>query len=153
MTDNRSPSVRVAPRERGRFSFCAGGSCMWPFDFFKKLSRDPEVGQTRGDYIGCYLLGTETPGQDDASYLSLATTRAALYADARRFLQGCVQEHPSLSASERVALQSLLDDLEVRIDAHLAGDTRQPLAVQGGSHLFLRTGMRARKKEQGRYLE
>ena len=29
----------------------------------------------------------------------------------------------------------------------------QPLAVQGGSELFLRTGMRARKKEKGVYLE
>ncbi|MOA31051.1 hypothetical protein D3C78_1521870 [compost metagenome] len=126
---------------------------MWPFDFFKKLSRDPDVGQTRGDYIGCYLLGTETPGLHDASYHSLATTRAALLDDAREFLQGFLQQHPELPAPERAALQSLLDHLEARIDAHLAGDTRQPLAVQGGSHLFLRTGMRARKKEQGRYLE
>lgn len=118
---------------------------MWPFDFFKKLSRDPDVGQTRGDYIGCYLLGTETPGLHDASYHSLATTRAALLADAREFLQGFLQAHPELPQPERAALQSLLDHLEARIDAHLAGDTRLPLAVQGGSHLFLRTGMRARK--------
>ncbi|MCD2513917.1 hypothetical protein [Comamonas endophytica] len=126
---------------------------MWPFDFFKKISRDPEVGQTRGDYIGCYLLGTETPGLHDASYHSLATTRAALLDDARSFLQGFLQEHPQLPDSEREELQSLLDDLETRVDAHLAGDTRKPLAVQGGTHLFLRPGMRARKKEQGRYLE
>ena len=126
---------------------------MWPFDLFKKLSRDPEVGETRGDYIGCYLLGTETPGLHDASYHSLAPTRAALIDDARSFLQGFLQQHPGLPESERGALQSLLDNLEARVDAHLAGDMRQPLAVQGGSHLFLRKGMRARKKEQGRYLE
>ena len=126
---------------------------MWPFDFFKKISRDPDVGQTRGDYIGCYLLGTETPGLHDASYHSLATTRAALLGDARKFLQDFLQQHPQLPASERDGLQALLDDLETRVDAHLAGDTRQPLAVQGGTHLFLRKGMRARKKEQGRYLE
>lgn len=126
---------------------------MWPFDFFKKLSRDPDVGQTRGDYIGCYLLGTETPGQSDTSYHSLATTREALLADARAFLQGFLQQHPDLPQVEREALQSLLDHLEERIDAHLAGDTHLPLAVQGGSHLFLRPGMRARKKEKGRYLE
>ncbi|WP_377007085.1 hypothetical protein [Comamonas endophytica] len=111
------------------------------------------MGQTRGDYIGCYLLGTETPGLHDASYHSLATTRAALLDDARSFLQGFLQEHPQLPDSEREELQSLLDDLETRVDAHLAGDTRKPLAVQGGTHLFLRPGMRARKKEQGRYLE
>lgn len=126
---------------------------MWPFDFLKKLSRDPDVGQTRGDYIGCYLLGTETPGQHDASYHSLATTREQLHADARQFLEDFLQEHPALPAPERAQVQSLLDHLPERLDAHLAGDTRQPLAVQGGSHLFLRTGMRARKKEQGRYLE
>ena len=33
------------------------------------------------------------------------------------------------------------------------GKPGQPLAVQGGSELFLRTGMRARKKEKGVYLE
>jgi len=126
---------------------------MWPFDFFKKISRDPDVGQTRGDYIGCYLLGTETPGLHDASYHSLATTRAALLEDARSFLTGFLQQHPGLPDSERAALQSLLDNLEARVEAHLAGDTSQPLAVQGGTHLFLRPGMRARKKEQGRYLE
>ncbi|QKV53649.1 hypothetical protein HUK68_12510 [Comamonas antarctica] len=126
---------------------------MWPFDLLKKLSRDPDVGQTRGDYIGCYLLGTETPGQHDASYHSLATTRAALIDDARAFLQGFLDAHPGLPESERAQLQSLLDHLEARIDAHLAGDTKKPLAVQGGTHLFLRPGMRARKKEQGRYLE
>ncbi len=126
---------------------------MWPFDLLKKLSRDPDVGQTRGDYIGCYLLGTETPGLHDASYHSLATTRAALSEDARSFLQGFLDAHPELPDGEREQLQSLLDDLETRIDAHLAGDTKKPLAVQGGTHLFLRPGMRARKKEQGRYLE
>lgn len=126
---------------------------MWPFDLLKKLSRDPEVGQTRGDYIGCYLLGTETPGLHDASYHSLATTRAALVDDARSFLQGFLAEHPDLPDVERTQIQALLDNLEARIDAHLAGDTKKPLAVQGGTHLFLRPGMRARKKEQGRYLE
>ncbi len=36
---------------------------MWPFSLLKKLTQDPPVGQPRGDYIGCYLLGTEAPGQ------------------------------------------------------------------------------------------
>ena len=118
---------------------------MWLIDFLKKLGRDPEVGQTKGDYIGCYLLGSETPGLHDTSYHSLATTRSQLHDDAREFLQSFLQEHPELQASERAALQSLLDHLEERIDAHLAGDTRKPLAVQGGSHLFLRKGMRENK--------
>ncbi len=48
---------------------------MWPFSLLKKLSQDPPVGQPRGDYIGCYLLGTEAPGQAGVSYVSLATTR------------------------------------------------------------------------------
>src|SRR5262245_46372141 len=113
---------------------CTHTASMWLFDFLKKLSRDPEVGQTKGDYTGCYLLGTETPGQHDASYHSLATTRAELEDDAREFLQGFLQGHPELPVTERAALQSLLDHLKERIDAHLAADTRRPLAVQGGSH-------------------
>lgn len=126
---------------------------MWPFSLFKKISQDPDVGQTRGDYIGCYLLGTETPDAHDASYHSLATTREALEADARSYLQDFLRDHPEMGADARAQVQSLLDHLSERLDTHLAGDMRQPLAQQGGSHLFLRKGLRARKKHQGRYLE
>lgn len=129
---------------------------MWPFSLLKKLSQDPAVGQTRGDYIGCYLLGTQTTGrEDDISYISLATTRAQLEQDARQYLQDFLQQHPQLAATERDTLQDLLQHWNTRVDAHLAvaDKPKHPLAVQGGSELFLRTGMRARKKEKGRYLE
>lgn len=127
---------------------------MWPFSLFKKLSQDPPVGQPRGDYMGCYLLGTHTSGRDDdISYISLATTREQLGVDARQYLQEFLQQHPQLKDSERVALQDLLEHWEERADAHLTAATGKPLAVQGGSDLFLRTGMRARKKEKGIYLE
>lgn len=130
---------------------------MWPFSLLKKLSQDPPVGQTRGDYIGCYLLGTRTPGrtaeEDDTSYISLATTREALARDAHEYLQDFLHRHPQLSASEREVVASLLAEWDRRVDAHLAARARQPLAVQGGTELFLRTGMRARRKEKGVYLE
>jgi len=58
---------------------------MWPFSLLKKLTQDPPVGQPRGDYIGCYLLGTEAPGQAGVSYVSLATTREQLEAHARAY--------------------------------------------------------------------
>lgn len=130
---------------------------MWPFSLLKKLSQDPPVGRTRGDYIGCYLLGTRTPGhkgEDDAvSYISLATTRDALAHDAQEYLQDFLHRHPQLDTAEREAIESLLAEWDERVDAHLAAGARQPLAVQGGTELFLRTGMRARKKEKGVYLE
>ena len=68
-------------------------------------------------------------------------------------MQEFLQQHPQLKDSERVALQDLLEHWEERADAHLTAATGKPLAVQGGSDLFLRTGMRARKKEKGIYLE
>ena len=54
---------------------------------------------------------------------------------------------------DSITLQDLLEHWEERADAHLTAATGKPLAVQGGSDLFLRTGMRARKKEKGIYLE
>lgn len=127
---------------------------MWPFSLLKKLSQDPAVGQHRGDYIGCYLLGTHTTGrEDDISYISLATTREQLEQDARQYLQEFLQQHPQLSHAERLALQDLLENWNAHADAHLAAASGKPLAVQGSSDLFLRTGMRARKKEKGIYLE
>ena len=127
---------------------------MWPFSLLKKLSQDPEVGQTRGDYIGCYLLGTQTTGRDDdISYISLATTREQLAIDAQEYLQRFLQEHPQLAEADRQALQNLQENWDARADAHLTAATGKPLAVQGSTHLFLRTGMRARKIEKGVYLE
>ena len=127
---------------------------MWPFSLLKKLSQDPEVGQTRGDYIGCYLLGTQTAGRDDdISYISLALTLEQLEIDATEYLQKFLQEHPQLADADRLALQDLLDHWPARAKAHLTAANGKPLAEQGGSLLFLRTGMRARKKEKGVYLE
>ncbi|CAM4170339.1 hypothetical protein COAQ111491_08060 [Comamonas aquatilis] len=127
---------------------------MWPFSLLKKLSQDPPVGQTRGDYIGCYLLGTHTAGRDDdVSYISLATTREALEQDALQYLRGFLQSHPQLNAQERSTIESLIEHWKERADAHLAAASGKPLALQGGAVLFLRTGMRARKKEKGVYLE
>lgn len=126
---------------------------MWPFSLFKKLSQDPPVGQTRGDYIGCYLLGTNTVGQENVSYISLAITPEQLTQDAREYLQNFLQDHPQLNAAERLSLEDLLAHWQERADAHLAAANHKPLAVQGGTQLFLRTGMRARKKEKGVYLE
>ena len=76
--------------------------------------------------------------------------------DARQYLQEFLEQHPQLNEAERLALQDLLEHWNARADAHLAQDGGKPgqaLAVQGGSELFLRTGMRARKKEKGVYLE
>ena len=101
---------------------------MWPFSLFKKLSQDPAVGQPRGDYIGCYLLGTHTSGRDDdISYISLATTREQLDKDACEYLQRFLQEHPQLSNNSRSTLQDLLDHWVIRADAHLAAATGKPL--------------------------
>ena len=127
---------------------------MWPFSLLKKLSQDPAVGQPRGDYIGCYLLGTHTSGRDDdISYISLATTREQLERDAREFLEQFLHDNPQARTEDREAVQQLLAHLGPRIDEHLAQGRRQPLAIQGGRELFLRTGMRARRKEKGAYLE
>ena len=127
---------------------------MWPFNLFKKISQDPPVGETRGDYIGCYLLGTQTTGRDDdISYISLATTREQLERDAREFLEQFLHDNPQARTEDREAVQQLLAHLGPRIDEHLAQGRRQPLAIQGGRELFLRTGMRARRKEKGAYLE
>ncbi len=104
------------------------------------------MGQTRGDYVGCYLMGVETQGQDEISYISLAISRSELEVDARNYLENFLQQHAHLPEQELGAVRLLLTDLGPRLDVHLAGDMRLPLAEQGASKLFLRTGMRASNK-------
>jgi hypothetical protein len=130
---------------------------MWPFSLFKKIANDPAIGETRGDYIGCYLFGVETPGANNASYHSLAIAVEDLTADCQQFFSDFLRDVPDAPAAEREAVQDFLQQLPQRLNAHLALPRHvanaQPLLVLGEQHVFLRNGMRARKKEAGRYLE
>ena len=112
---------------------------MWPFSLFKKLSQDPAVGQPRGDYIGCYLLGTHTSGRDDdISYISLATTREQLELDARQYLQEFLEQHPQLTEAERHALQDLADDGLRRFAARVVAGHQDAVGATLGYRAHLR---------------
>lgn len=128
---------------------------MWPFSLLRNFLQKPAVGQTRRGYIGCYLFGVVTTGEEDATYHSLATSRDQLLQDCRSYLQGFVDEAAGNPASQEEvrAVQALLDQLETRIDAHLQTDMQAPLLVLGPQELFLRTGLRSRRQEKGRYVE
>ena len=124
---------------------------MWPFDLLRKLSRGPDVGETFRHFIGCYLFGFEAEGEQQPTYIALPSNLEWLEREVRQYLQEFVDEHPH--ASEVPAIQATLADLPQRLAAHVAGGMGQPFLALPGVNLFIRKGMRERRKESGKYAE
>ena len=124
---------------------------MWPFDLLRKLSRGPDVGETFRNFIGCYLFGFEAEGEKQPTYIALPSNREWLEREVRQYLQEFVDSHPS--AAEVPAVQATLDALPQRLEQHLAGKLSLPFLALPGVSLFIRTGMRERRKENGKFTE
>lgn len=124
---------------------------MWLFDLLRKLSRGPKVGETFRHFIGCYLFGFEADGEKQPTYIALPSNREWLEREVRQYLQEFVDAHPG--AAEVPAVQATLDTLPQRLDAHLAGKLNQPFLGLPGVNIFVRTGMRERRKENGKFAE
>lgn len=124
---------------------------MWPFDLLRKLSRGPAVGETFRHFIGCYLFGYEAEGSKQPEYIAMPTSRDWLEREVRQYLEEFVQDHPH--ATEVPTVNAALAGLTARLDAHLAGDLGEPFLALPGVSLFIRTGMRERRKEKGKFAE
>lgn len=124
---------------------------MWPFDLLRKLSRGPDVGETFRHFIGCYLFGFEAEGEQQPTYIALPSSLEWLEREVRQYLQEFVDEHPH--AREVPAIQATLADLPQRLATHVAGGMGQPFLALPGVNLFIRKGMRERRKENGKYAE
>ena len=103
---------------------------MWLTDLLRKLTKGPNVGETFRDYIGCYLYGIEGT-----------------------YLQDYVHAQPDPESPKVQLVQALLDELPARLQAHVQGDLAQPLLELDGALLFVRKGVRQRRKENGRWVD
>ena len=124
---------------------------MWLSDLLRKMTRGPAVGETFRHFIGCYLFGYEAEGADRPEYIALPTSRDWLQREVQQYLQEFVQTHPH--ASEVPAVQAVLADLPQRLQQHLDGDMSQPFLALPAVSLFIRKGVRERRKEKGQYAE
>jgi len=124
---------------------------MWPFDLLRKISRGPDVGETFRHFIGCYLFGFEAEGAKQPDYVALPTSREWLEREVRQYLQEFVQDHPQ--AAEVPTIEAALAELPQRLDAHLATAMTAPFLALPGVNLFIRKGMRERRKENGKFAE
>lgn len=125
---------------------------MWLTDLLRKLTKGPSVGETFRDYIGCYLYGIEgTTAKPE--YLGAPTTLSELEQGLRTYLQDYVHAQPDPESPKVQLVQALLDELPARLQAHVQGDLAQPLLELDGALLFVRKGVRQRRKENGRFVE
>lgn len=125
---------------------------MWLTDLLRKMTKGPDVGETFRDYIGCYLYGTEgrTPKPE---YLGAPATLAELELGLRTYLQDYVQLQPDAASAQVQQVQALIDNLPARLQAHIAGDMGQPFFEMDGTLLFVRKGVRQRRRENGKFVE
>lgn len=126
---------------------------MWLTDLLRKISKGPNVGETFRNYIGCYLYGTEVIGTDRIEYVGAPATREQLEVDIRRYLEDFLSTQHDTHTPAAHTVKTLLTELPARLQAHLATDMEQPFISLDGTGLFVRTGVRQRLKENGRYIE
>jgi len=121
-------------------------------DLLRKLTKGPNVGETFRDYIGCYLYGTEgvTPKPE---YLGAPATYAELEQGLRVYLQDFVNSQTDAQSPKALLVQALLEELPARLQAHVTGDMSQPFFELDGAILFVRKGVRQRRKENGKFVE
>lgn len=125
---------------------------MWLSDLLRKLTKGPNVGETFRDYIGCYLYGTEglTPKPE---YLGAPATLTELEQGLRVYLQDFIASQADAQSPKAQLVQALLQDLPARLHAHVTGDMNQPFFELDGVILFVRKGVRQRRRDNGKFVE
>lgn len=126
---------------------------MWLKDLLRKITKGPSVGETFRDYIGCYLYGTETAGAPKPEYVGAPATLEQLEVEVRRYLEDFLstQQDPQTPAAQTV--RSVLADLPARLHAHVHSDMSQPFIAFETVDMFIRTGARQRRRENGKFVE
>lgn len=125
---------------------------MWLTDLLRKITQGPNVGETFRDYIGCYIYGTEN-GSASPEYVGAPATLAQLEVEVRRYLQDFVSTQKVADSAHVQTVQALLAELPERLAAHVASDMKQPFVTLSDVDLFIRTGVRERRKENGHFVE
>lgn len=122
-------------------------------DFFRKLTKGPQVGETFRDYIGCYLYGSEVAGSNQPEYVGAPATMEQLEAGVRSYLEDFLATQQDRSTPSAQAVQAVLDALPQRLQAHVQTDMAAPLLELDGVQFFIRTGVRQRRQENGKFVE
>ena len=126
---------------------------MWLTDLLRKLTKGPDVGETFRDYIGCYLFGTEVAGAPKPEYIGAPATLEQLEVEVRRYLQDFISTQKGTVTPEVQTVQDLLTDLPQRLFTHVHGDMSQPFISFPSIDMFIRKGVRQRRKENGKFVE
>lgn len=133
------------------------------FDFFNKPKAPLKVGETRGDRIGCYLFGIESPDGSNPSYHSLSTNRQELLEDCLELFSKLATQKRELidqgtptaprHAKDLKVILNAINNMPMFIDMYLKQEVEEPFFEFPGMRIFLRTGERPRQMHNGRYLE
>lgn len=126
---------------------------MWLNDLLRKITKGPNVGETFRDYIGCYLYGTEVAGAPKPEYVGAPATIEQLEVEVRRYLEDFLSTQQDRSTPESLTVQAILADLPQRLRAHVSTDMSQPFIAFDNVDMFIRTGVRQRRQENGRFVE
>lgn len=126
---------------------------MWLTDLLRKITKGPNVGETFRDYIGCYLYGTEVAGAPKPEYVGAPATLDSLEVEVRRYLEDFLNTQQDTATPEALRVQAILADLPQRLRAHVSSDMRQPFIAFDNVDMFIRTGVRQRRRENGKLVE
>lgn len=126
---------------------------MWLTDLLRKFTKGPKVGETFRDYIGCYLYGSEVAGAPKPEYVGAPATLEQLETEVRRYLEDFLSTQQGTPTPEAITVQATLADLPQRLRSHVSTDMHQPFLAFERVDMFIRTGVRQRRKENGKFVE
>lgn len=128
----------------------------------EKATKNLDVGEVSGDYIGCYLFGIEGDEDNPPSYNSVATNYKDLVKDSRVFLNELAQMKRDLVESSIMSerheqdlrvIMNAENNLESFMNLYLESNDTSPFLRVAGIEIFLRKGVRVREKINGKYIE
>ncbi len=126
---------------------------MWLNDLLRKLTKGPDVGETFRDYIGCYFYGTEVSGSNQPEYVGAPATLEQLESGVRRYLEDFLSTQSGSNTPAVHTVQAVLTELPQRLQAHVRSDMTLPFMALDGTEMFIRKGVRQRRKENGKFVE
>ncbi|MFZ7310701.1 hypothetical protein [Comamonas jiangduensis] len=126
---------------------------MWLNDLLRKLTKGPDVGETFRDYIGCYFYGTEVSGGNQPEYVGAPATLEQLESGVRRYLEDFLSTQSGSNTPAVHTVQAVLTELPQRLQAHVRSDMTLPFMALDGTEMFIRKGVRQRRKENGKFVE
>ncbi|MGN1057718.1 MAG: hypothetical protein ACI4QS_13500 [Comamonas sp.] len=146
LNDGALRCATLPPPQR-KFSF------MWISDLLRKITKGPNIGETFRDYIGCYTYGIAYKDSEQFEFGGAPTSLQALEHELADFLSALLEDSARAARLDLPKVHALQAQLGQHLHSHVSTSMEAPFADLGHILLFVRKGVRERRKVNGQFIE